>query len=134
MGNYLLSLYVGSLFLLVFIVSPVLLRTPKNKDLAGHFYGRILWRFYYTFGILLLIYTLLIDFVEGFILLFGLGLNVALSSYMKKFKRSLGNIENYEYDHPLRVKFRRLSYTSLTLLSLNFVISSLILITNFRGG
>lgn len=134
MGSYLLSLYVGSLFMLVFIVSPALLRTEKNKDVAGHFYGKILWRFYYAFGVLLLAYTLLIDFVEGFILLFGLGLNLALSSHIKKLKRSLGNIEDYDFNHPLRKKFRSLSYASLTLLGLNFLISSLILIKNFRGG
>ncbi len=41
-----LALYAGSLFLLVFVVAPTLLRERQNKNLAGRFYGRILWRCY----------------------------------------------------------------------------------------
>ncbi|NPB08519.1 MAG: hypothetical protein GXN96_06285, partial [Aquificae bacterium] len=76
MGEYLLALYTGSLFLLVTVVSPSLLRTDKNKDIAGHFYGKILWRFYYISLFLLFLYTLLKDFWSGIILITGLGVNV----------------------------------------------------------
>ncbi|RUM29126.1 MAG: hypothetical protein DSY32_03560 [Aquifex sp.] len=130
MEKVILSLYSGSLFTIVFIVSPVLLRTEKNKDLAGHFYGRILWNFYRIFLPLLVVYTLLFDFSEGVILFLGLGINVFISKRLKEFKRKLGSVENLDFYHPDRVKFRRLSYTSLSFLLLNFLLSATILYKN----
>ncbi|HIP43170.1 MAG TPA: hypothetical protein EYG91_04595 [Aquifex aeolicus] len=134
MTNYILSLYAGSLFLLVFVIFPVLLKTPLNKDIVGYFYGKILWSFYRIFFILLFIYAMLFNFSEGFILLIGLSINVLISKKLKELKREIGSIESLDFNHPKRVKFRKFSYTSLSVLFINFVISSLILITNLRGG
>ncbi|WP_164930768.1 hypothetical protein [Aquifex aeolicus] len=130
MDKIILSLYSGSLFTIVFIVSPVLLRTEKNKDLAGHFYGKILWNFYRIFLPVLLLYGLLFNFFEGVILFLGLGVNVFISKKLKEFKRKLGSIENLDFNHPDRVKFRKLSYTSLSVLFLNFMLSTTILYKN----
>jgi len=130
MDKIILSLYSGSLFTIVFIVSPVLLKTDKNKDLAGHFYGRILWNFYRIFLPILGIYAVLFNFLEGVILFLGLAVNVFISKKLREFKRSLGSIEKLDYYHPDRVKFRKLSYTSLSVLFLNFLISTSILYKN----
>jgi len=86
----LLSLYAGSLFLLVSTVAPVLLRTEFEKDLAGRFYGRILWRFYKIAFFLLLLYLILGKKWIGILLLAGLSLNVAISMWLRQYKRALG--------------------------------------------
>ncbi len=123
-----LSLYTGSLFLIVSTVAPILLRTEENKDLAGRFYGRILWRFYKIAFFLLLVYLILSFKWWGILLLAGLSLNVAVSMWLKNYKRRLGNIENYSFDAPERVRFRRVSYLSTGILFLNFIASSSILL------
>ncbi len=123
-----LSLYTGSLFLIVSTVAPILLRTEENKDLAGRFYGRILWRFYKIAFFLLLVYLILSFKWWGILLLAGLSLNVAVSMWLKNYKRRLGSIENYSFDAPERVRFRRVSYLSTGILFLNFIASSSILL------
>ncbi len=123
----LLSLYSGSLFLIVSVVAPVLLRTEENKDISGRFYGRILWRFYRIAFFLLLVYLILSQKWFGIILLTGLLLNVAISMWLKNYKRKLGSIESYLYNSPERVKFRRISYLSTFVLLINFLISTIIL-------
>ncbi|GAB6066075.1 hypothetical protein JCM9492_11670 [Aquifex pyrophilus] len=128
MAEYILSLYTGSLFLLIFVVSPVLLKTEKNKNIAGHFYGKILWRFYGISLFLLLIYTLLFEFTKGLILILGLGANLFWSKKLKEFKRRLGDIEKLDYYHPDRVRFRNMSYVSLFILFINFLLASFVLI------
>ncbi|NPA32365.1 MAG: hypothetical protein GXO04_01925 [Aquificae bacterium] len=128
MFEYILSLYTGSLFFLIFIASPVLLRTEKNKDIAGHFYGRMLRRFYAIFAPLLL-FGALFEPLKGFILLIGLGVNVFISKKLRERKREIGRIEELDVYHPERVAFRRLSYVSLSVLFINFLLASLILIT-----
>jgi hypothetical protein len=85
-----LSLYAGSLFLLITTVAPVLLRTEGNKDIAGSFYGRILRRFYKIAFFLLLVYLISGNKWFGVLLLLGLSLNVAISMELRKYKRSLG--------------------------------------------
>ena len=129
MDKVIVSLYAGSLFTVVFMVSPVLLRTDKNKDLAGHFYGKILWRFYYIFLPLLFLNFLLNKNAMSIILISGLTVNVIISSYLKSFKRKIGRIENLEFNNPLRRKFRYLSYLSLSILFLNFLLSIFTLIS-----
>ncbi|MDQ7038266.1 MAG: hypothetical protein Q9N26_03585 [Aquificota bacterium] len=123
-----LSLYSGSLFLIVSTVAPVLLRTEENKDIAGRFYGRILWRFYKIAFFLLLVYLILGSAWRGLLLLLGLSLNVVVSMWLRSYKRRLGNIENYSFNAPERVRFRRVSYLSTGILTLNFIISVYMLI------
>ncbi len=123
-----LSLYSGSLFLIVFAVAPVLLRTEENKDLAGRFYGRILWRFYKIAFFLILVYLILSFKWWGLLLLGGLSLNVAVSMWLRNYKRRLGSIERYEPGSPERVKFKRVSYFSTALLLANLFLSSYILL------
>jgi hypothetical protein len=122
-----LSLYSGSLFLIVSTVAPVLLRTRENKDIAGRFYGRILRRFYGIAFFLLLLYLILGRKWWGVLLLAGLGTNVIISMGLRKYKRKLGNIEDYDFNSPQRTLFRRLSYLSSFLLLTNFLISAIIL-------
>ncbi len=124
----LLSLYAGSLFLLVSTVAPVLLRTEFDKDLAGRFYGRILWRFYKIAFFLLLLYLIWGKKWIGILLLTGLSLNVAISMWLRQYKRTLGGIEIYDYNAPERVRFRRVSYLSTAVLLTNFFISTIILL------
>jgi len=128
----LLSLYSGSLFLIVFVVAPELLRTDRNKDIAGGFYGRILWRFYKIAFFLLLVYLILGERWFGLLLLLGLSLNVAVSMWLRKYKRELGNIESYDKNAPQRVLFRRVSYLSTALLLVNFLLSTIILFKEVR--
>ena len=123
-----LSFYAGSLFLIVFAVAPTLLRTDRNKDIAGSFYGRILWRFYKIAFFLLLVYLILGEKWLGLLLLLGLGLNVAISMWLKKYKRELGNIELYDFNSPQRTLFRRVSYLSTAVLFANLFLSTIILI------
>jgi len=131
----LLSLYTGTLFSIVFLVAPVLLRTEKNKNLAGRFYGRILWRFYKLAFFMLLFYLLLAnEKVHALLLMVGLALNVGLSYYLKNLKRELGDIDQIDYNHPKRIKFRRLSLLSTGLLFINFLLSTLVLIKTFGGA
>jgi Ca2+/Na+ antiporter len=130
-----LSLYAGTLFAIVFLVAPVLLRTKKDKNLAGRFYGRILWRFYKLAFFMLLFYFLLADEkVYTLLLMVGLALNVGLSFYLKNLKRDLGDIDQIDYNHPKRIKFRRLSLLSTCLLFINFLLSTFILIKTFGGA
>ncbi len=130
-----LSLYAGTLFSIVFLVAPVLLRTKKDKNLAGRFYGRILWRFYKLAFFMLLFYFLLADEkVYALLLMVGLALNVGLSFYLKNLKRELGDIDQIDYNHPKRIKFRRLSLLSTTLFFINFLLSIFVLIKTFGGA
>jgi hypothetical protein len=130
-----LSLYTGMLFSIVFLVAPVLLRTEKDKNLAGRFYGRILWRFYKLAFFMLLFYFLLADEkVYTLLLMVGLALNVGLSFYLKNLKRDLRNIDQIDYNHPKRIKFRRLSLLSTGLLFINFLLSISVLIKTFGGA
>jgi len=129
-----LSLYAGTLFSIVFLVAPVLLRTEKDKNLAGRFYGRILWRFYKLAFFILLFYFLLADEkIYTLLLMVGLALNVGLSFYLKNLKRELGDIDQIDYNHPTRIKFRRLSFLSTVLFFINFLLSIFVLIKTFGG-
>lgn len=128
-----LSLYSGSLFLLLTSVAPILLRTKQHKDLAGSFYGRILRRFYKIAFFLLLVYLILGEKWTGVLLLFGLGLNTATSMWLRKYKRRLGSIENYDFNSPERVLFRKVSYLSTFLLFVNFLLSITVLLRRFHG-
>ena len=129
------SLYTGTLFSIVFLVAPVLLRTEKDKNLAGRFYGRILWRFYKLAFFTLLFYLLIADEkVYALLLMVGLVLNVGLSFYLKNLKRELGDIDKIDYNHPKRIKFRRLSLLSTGLVFINFLLSTFILIKTFGGA
>ncbi len=130
-----LSLYAGMLFSIVFLIAPVLLRTEGDKNLAGRFYGRILWRFYRLAFFILLFYLLLADEkIYTLLLMVGLALNVGLSFYLKNLKRDLGNIDQIAYNHPKRVKFRRLSLLSTALFFINFLLSIFVFIKNFGGA
>ena len=130
-----LSLYAGTLFSIVFLVAPVLLRTKKDKNLAGRFYGRILWRFYKLAFFMLLFYLLLADEkLYTLLLMVGLALNVGLSFYLKNLKRELGDIDQIDYDHPKRIEFRRLSLLSTALFFINFLLSIFVLIKTFGGA
>lgn len=130
-----LSLYTGTLFSIVFLVAPVLLRTEKDKNLAGRFYGRILWRFYKLAFFMLLFYLLIADEkVYALLLMVGLALNVGLSFYLKNLKRELGDIDQIDYNHPKRIKFRRFSLLSTALFFINFLLSTFILIKTFGGA
>ncbi len=122
-----LSFYAGSLFLLLTAVVPVLLRTPKNKDIAGSFYGRILWRFYGIAFLLLVVYLILGKKWWGILLLAGLGVNVIISMWLKGLKGRLGSIEKLNYNSPERTRFRRISYLSTLTLLTNLLISTIIL-------
>jgi Ca2+/Na+ antiporter len=130
-----LSLYTGTLFSIVFLVAPVLLRTEKDKNIAGRFYGRILWRFYKLAFFMLLFYFLLADEkLYTLLLMVGLALNVVLSFYLKNLKRELGDIDQIDYDHPKRIEFRRLSLLSTALFFINFLLSIFVLIKTFGGA
>jgi|YNPBryunderm2012_1023409.scaffolds.fasta_scaffold07596_6 Ca2+/Na+ antiporter len=130
-----LSLYAGTLFSIVFLVAPVLLQTKKDKNLAGRFYGRILWRFYKLAFFMILFYFLLADEkVYTLLLMVGLALNVGLSFYLKNLKRELGDIDQIDYDHPKRIEFRRLSLLSTALFFINFLLSIFVLIKTFGGA
>ena len=84
----LLSLYVGLLFSIVFIVAPSLLRVKENKYLAGRFYGIILWRFYKVAFLLLMFYLILgNERIYTLLLMLGLGLNVGISYWLKSYKK-----------------------------------------------
>ena len=124
-----LALYAGSLFFLVFIVAPTLLRERQNKNLAGRFYGRILWRFY-PLAFLLLMFYLISDAnkFHALLLMSGLGVNITISYYLRKIKKSLGNIDTVPYDDPKRVFFRKLSIFSTLVFSLNFFLSLYLLL------
>jgi hypothetical protein len=66
-------------------------------------------------------------------LMVGLALNVVLSFYIKNLKRDLGNIDQIDYNHPKRIKFRRLSLLSTALFFINFLLSIFVLIKTFGG-
>ena len=133
--RFILSLYTGTPFSIVFLVTSALLRTEKEKNLAGSFYGSVLWRFYKLAFFLLLFYLLLADEkVYAFLPMVGLTLNVGMSFYLKNLKRELGDIDHIDYNHPKRIKFRSLSLLSTALLFINFLLSTLVLIKTFGGA
>jgi len=136
LDKLILSIYLGTLFCIVFIVAPILLRTDENKNIAGRFYGRILWRFYKLAFLMLLFYLLLSDDnkIYSISLMVGLALNTALSLYLKKLKRSLGDIDKVPYYDEKRTKFRRLSMLSTLILFLNLIASIFIYIKVSGGG
>lgn len=110
--------------MLVSVVAPVLLREKEYKDLAGRFYGRILARFYMVALSLLMLKIVLGGLkLMDIVLLSLLLLSYSLSLYMKKEKRKLGNIDLISVHHPMRVRFRRLSYLSLSLFLLQFFVA-----------
>ncbi|MCS6957616.1 MAG: hypothetical protein RMK75_04055 [Aquificaceae bacterium] len=126
-----LALYCGSLFTIVFMIAPVLLRVRENKNLAGRFYGRILWRFYKVAFLLLVLYLILgDDKLFALFLMLGLALNVMTSIWLKNYKRRLGDIDSVEYDNPKRVLFRRVSFFSTFVLFSNFLLSLYVLMKN----
>lgn len=126
--NLPLAIYCGSLFFLLFIAAPVLLRTKEHKNLAGRFYGRILWRFYPVAFLLLLFYLIMQDEKgHAILLLMGLGINAMLSYGLKGYKRRLGDIDLVPFEDPRRVFFRRLSYLSTFVFFVNFILSLLFL-------
>ncbi len=129
MDKVLLSLYCGSLFMLVFVVAPTLLRTKENKNTAGSFYGKILWRFYPIAFFLLLGYFILTDEkIYSTLLMLMLSGNVLISFWLKKYKASLGNIDLVDYKDPRRVIFRRVSILSTFVFLLNFLASFVVLL------
>uniref|UniRef100_A0A7C2V2E3 DUF4149 domain-containing protein n=1 Tax=Hydrogenobacter sp. TaxID=2152829 RepID=A0A7C2V2E3_9AQUI len=131
----LLSLYVGLLFSIVFIVAPSLLRVKENKNLAGRFYGIILWRFYKVAFLLLMFYLILgNERIYTLLLMLGLGLNVGISYWLKSYKKKLGNIDLIDYKDPKRVVFRRASMLSTLLLFINFLFSFYLLFKKLKGG
>jgi len=130
-----LSIYIGSLFFIVFVVAPVLLRVKENKNLAGRFYGRILWRFYRLAFLMLGFYLLIAnEKVYSLLLMAGLALNLLLSIYLKSLKKSIGDIDKVPYDDQKRVKFRKLSLLSTLIFFINFVFSIFVFIKTFGGA
>lgn len=127
----LLALYSGSLFSMVLLVAPILLRTKENKNLAGRFYGMILWRFYKVAFLLLMLYFILGEKYYALVLMLGLSVNVGVSFWLKNYKKKLGDIDLVDYEDPRRVIFRRVSFISTFLLFLNLILSLYILI---KGG
>ncbi|MEN3034260.1 MAG: hypothetical protein ABDH18_04655 [Aquificaceae bacterium] len=126
LGILSLALYMGSMFMIVFFVSPVLLRSEELKNLPGRLYGRVLWRFYPVAALLLLVYLIFGDEkVLALLCIFVLSLSVALSFYLRRFKRSIGDIDALEYNHPLRSRFRKGSFISNFLLFSNFLLAML---------
>ncbi len=129
----LLTLYTGSLFALIFLVAPVLLRARENKDLAGGLYGKILWRFYKVAFLLLILYLILgNERLYAVLLMLGLSFNVGISYWLKNYKKSLGNIDQIDYQDSKRVLFRRVSILSTLTLFGNFLLSFYILINQLK--
>lgn len=129
----LLVIYTGSLFAIVFLVAPVLLRVKENKNLAGGLYGKILWRFYRVAFLLLILYLILgNERLYAVLLMLGLSLNVGLSYWLKNYKKSLGNIDRIDYQDPKRVLFRKVSIFSTLMLFGNFLLSLYILINQIK--
>ncbi len=129
MDKLVLSLYSGSLFMLVFVVAPVLLKTKDNKNIAGGFYGKILWRFYPIAFFLLLVYFITTDEKFYSILLMPmLSANLIISRWLKNYKRQLGNIDLVDYNDPKRVLFRKVSLLSTLIFLLNFLVSIFLLL------
>ncbi len=130
-----LCIYVGSLFCMVFLVAPTLLRTNENKNLLGSLYGKILWRFYKVAFFTLLLYLILSDAkLDAILLMLGLGLNVGISYWLKNYKKSIGNIDLLNYYEPRRVTFRKVSMLSTFVLFMNFLFSMYLLIKHLKGG
>ncbi len=128
MSKLLISLYTGEIFAILFIVSPIVFKAFEKKNVAGRIYGQILWRFYkIAFIELGLVFLLNISFYT-FLLLTGLLLNVYLSYYMKSLKQSIGDIDNMDFNHPLRVKFRMLFKISSGVLVINMLLATFFLI------
>ncbi len=127
-----ISLYAGSLFLILYAVAPTLLRTRDHKNLAGRFYGQILWKFYRIAFFLLLVYLIFGEKWLGILLLAGLSANVAISMWLKNYKKVLGNIENHPFNSPERVRFRKVSYLSTAVLFANLLLSVITLLKEVR--
>ena len=127
-----LSLYAGSLFLILYAVAPTLLRTQDHKNLAGRFYGRILWKFYRIAFFLLLVYLIFGEKWLGVLLLVGLSANVIVSMWLKNYKKVLGNIEDHPFNSPERTKFRKVSYLSTGILFANFLLAVITLLKEVR--
>lgn len=124
MDRLAISLYAGSLFMLIFVVAPVLLRTQKEKNTAGGFYGRILWRFYPIAFSLLLIYLIKTDEkLYAALLMLMLSVNLIISQWLKNYKKRLGNIDLVDYNDPRRVLFRKVSFISTLVFMLNLLAS-----------
>ncbi len=124
MDKVILGLYAGSLFFLIFVVAPVLLRDGENKNLAGRFYGKVLWRFYPIAFFLLLLYHIY-DGKDSYslYLMVGLGVNIVISHWLKTYKKSIGDIDRIPYKDKRRVVFRRLSFLSTFVLFINLLLS-----------
>ncbi|MFN3814122.1 MAG: hypothetical protein ACK4SM_05825 [Aquificaceae bacterium] len=124
MNKVFLSLYTGSLFFLLLVVAPVLLRYGENKNLAGRFYGKILWRFYPIAFLLLLLYHIYDgkNFYSLYLMV-GLGVNVVISYWLKTYKKSIEDIDQIPYGDKKRVLFRRVSFLSTFVLFINFLLS-----------
>jgi Ca2+/Na+ antiporter len=80
------------------------------------------------------IFLLADEKVYALLLMVGLALNVGLSFYLKNLKRELGDIDQIDYNHPKRIKFRRLSLLSTVLFFINFLLSIFVLIKTFGGA
>ncbi|MFN7065702.1 MAG: hypothetical protein ACK4OF_06120 [Aquificaceae bacterium] len=132
-AELLLALYTGSIFAIVFLVATSLLRVEDNKNFAGKLYGRILWKFYKTAFLLLILYLILgNERLYALLLMLVLGLNVGISYWLKKYKRAIGNIDQIDYNDPKRSLFRRVSMLSTFVLFLNFLLSLYMLINQLK--
>lgn len=124
MDKVILGLYAGSLFFLIFVVAPVPLRDEENKNLAGRFYGKVLWRFYPIAFFLLLLYHIYNGKNSySLYLMVGLGVNIAISYWLKTYKKSIGDIDLIPYKDKRRVVFRRMSFLSTFVLFINLLLS-----------
>lgn len=127
MSKLLIGLYIGEIFCIIFIVSPILFKLSQKND-AGRLYGQILWRFYKIAIIELLLTFLFNKDLYTLILMVGLFVNIYLSYYMKSLKHSMGNIDNIDYQNPTRVKFRTLSKISSAIMIINMILAMLYVI------
>ena len=127
MSKLLIGLYIGEIFCIIFIVSPILFKLSQKND-AGRLYGQILWRFYKIAIIELLLTFLFNKDLYTLILMVGLFVNIYLSYYMKSLKHSMGNIDNIGYQNPTRVKFRTLSKISSAIMIINMILAMLYVI------
>lgn len=124
MAKTLIGLYAGEIFGIIFIVSSVLFK-EEQKNYIGRVYGKILWRFY-KIGILELLLAFILNAsLYTMLLIFGLLVNIYLSYHMKSLKQSIGNIDNINYNNPIRVKFRNMSKISSGILVLNMFLAIL---------
>ncbi len=127
MTKALIGLYTGEIFSIIFIVSFILFK-EEQKNYIGRLYSKILWRFYKIALIELLFAFIFNPSFYILLLIFGLLVNIYLSYHMKSLKLSMGNIDNVDYNAPIRVKFRTLSKMSSGILILNMLLGILYLI------